>query len=102
MAKLRQTFTGHAAETAAKQQPAATVTEATPAAVAPAAAASSLRADASEPQFYRPGPEIDDDILREGQDTQSLFIGDVSLIQWQSLEIEIGTLDGLASSDQQA
>ena len=44
VAKLRQTFHGHAAEAAAKQQPAATVREAIPEAVAPAA--QSLRADA--------------------------------------------------------
>jgi len=82
VAKLRQTFHSHAAEAAAKQQPAATVTEATPEAVAPAAATSSLPADApdaSERLFYRPAPERNDDVLREGLDTQSLFIGGVSL-----------------------
>ncbi|CAL5228110.1 g11185 [Coccomyxa viridis] len=64
VAKLRQTFHGHAAEAAAKQQPAATVREAIPEAVAPAA--QSLRSDA--PGTSRsPAPDMDDDyLLREG------------------------------------
>ena len=72
VAKLRQTFHGHAAEAAAKQQPAATVREAIPEAVAPAA--QSLRADA--PGTARgPAPDMDDDLLREGLDTQTLYMG---------------------------
>ena len=73
VAKLRQTFHGHAAEAAAKQQPAATVREAIPEAVAPSA--QSLRADA--PGTARsPVPDLDDDdLLREGMHSQPLCMG---------------------------
>ena len=72
VAKLRQTFHRHAAEAAANQQPAATVREVIPEAVAPAA--QSLRAD--QPGTARsPAPDIDDDLLREGLDTQTLYMG---------------------------
>ena len=72
MAYLRQTFHGHAAEAAAKQQPAATVREAIPEAVAPAA--QSLRAD--DPGAMRSSAQdIDDDLLREGLDISSFSHG---------------------------
>ena len=61
--RLKQTFHGHAAEEAAKQMPAATVREAIPEQVAPAA--QSLHADAP-PLRASPAPDLDDDFLREG------------------------------------
>ena len=67
-AKLRQTFHGHAAEEAAKQQRAATVREAVPEAVAPAA--QSLRAESSG-AARSTAPDIDNDLLREGSGAQT-------------------------------
>ncbi|CAK0785666.1 hypothetical protein CVIRNUC_008877 [Coccomyxa viridis] len=61
--RLKQTFHGHAAEEAAKQMPAATVREAIPEQVAPAA--QSLHADAP-PLRASPAPDLDDDFLRKG------------------------------------
>ena len=61
--RLKQTFHGRAAEEAAKQMPAATVREAIPEQVAPAA--QSLRAD-GQPLRASPAPDLDDDFLREG------------------------------------
>ena len=64
VAKLKETFHAHAAESAAKQQPTATVREANPEAVAPAAA-QSLHGDAPQ-QRRSPAPDPEDDPLREG------------------------------------
>ena len=61
--RVKQTFHGHVAKEAAKQMPAATVREAIPEQVAPAA--QSLRADAPR-QRASPAPDLDDDFLREG------------------------------------